>query len=208
MKKETPLIFIVDDDPDMRQALGLLFESADYDFETFACADEFLLRKSCHRTSCLILDVRMPGLNGLELQDELIKRERVVPIVFITGHGDVPKTVRAMKKGAVDFLPKPFSDEELLNAVDKATKESSRIRKNRSQKDSALRLLKTLSPREYEIMRGVITGMLNKQIAYKLGISERTVKFHRGHMMNKMQVVSVADLVRLTQKADIVPMKT
>ena len=208
MKKKTPLIFIVDDDPDMRQALGLLFESADYDFETFACADEFLLRKSCHRTSCLILDVRMPGLNGLELQDELIKRERVVPIVFITGHGDVPKTVRAMKKGAVDFLPKPFSDEELLNAVDKATKESSRIRKNRSQKDSALRLLKTLSPREHEIMRGVITGMLNKQIAYKLGISERTVKFHRGHMMNKMQVVSVADLVRLTQKADIVPMKT
>ena len=207
MKKKTPLIFIVDDDPDMRQALGLLFESADYDFETFACADEFLLRKPCHRTCCLILDIRMPGLNGLELQDELIKRELVVPIVFITGHGDVPKTVRAMKKGAVDFLPKPFIDEELLNAVDKAIEESSRIRKNKSQKDNVQRLLKTLTPREYEIMRWVITGMLNKQIAYKLGISERTVKFHRGNMMNKMQVVSVADLVRLTQKADILPIE-
>ena len=207
MKKKTPLIFIVDDDPDMRQALGLLFESADYEFETFACADEFLLRKPCHRTCCLILDIRMPGLNGLELQDELIKRELVVPIVFITGHGDVPKTVRAMKKGAVDFLPKPFIDEELLNAVDKAIEESSRIRKNKSQKDNIQRLLKTLTPREYEIMRWVITGMLNKQIAYKLGISERTVKFHRGNMMNKMQVVSVADLVRLTQKADILPIE-
>jgi len=208
MKKKTPLIFIVDDDPDVRQALGLLFESADYDFEIFACADEFLLRKACHRTCCLILDIRMPGLNGLELQDELIKREIAVPIIFITGHGDVPKTVRAMKKGAVDFLPKPFTDEELLNAVDKALEESSRIRKDKSQKDNVQRLLKTLTPREYEIMRWVITGMLNKQIAYNLGISERTVKFHRGNIMNKMQVVSVADLVRVTQKADVFPMKT
>ena len=207
MKKKTPLIFIVDDDKDVRQALGLLFESADYDFETFACADEFLLRKACHRTCCLILDIRMPGLNGLELQDELIKREIAVPIIFITGHGDMPKTVRAMKKGAVDFLPKPFNDKELLNAVDEALEESSRIRKNKSQKDDVQRLLKTLTPREYEIMRWVITGMLNKQIAYKLGISERTVKFHRGNIMNKMQVVSVADLVRLTQKANILPIE-
>lgn len=207
MKKKTPLIFIVDDDPDVRQALGLLFESADYDFETFACADEFLLRKPCHRTCCLILDIRMPGLSGLELQDKLIKRELVVPIVFITGHGDVPKSVRAMKKGAVDFLPKPFTDEELLNAVDNAIEECSRIRKIKSQKDNVQGLIKTLTPREYEIMRWIITGMLNKQIAYKVGISERTVKFHRGNIMKKMQVVSVADLVRLTQKADILPMK-
>jgi two-component system, LuxR family, response regulator FixJ len=208
MKKKTPLIFIVDDDPDVRQALGLLFESADYDFETFACADEFLMRKPCHRTCCLVLDISMPGLSGLELQDELIKRELVIPIVFITGHGDVPKTVKAMKKGAVDFLPKPFVDEELLNAVDEAIEKCSRIRKNKSEKDNVLHLLKTLTPREYEIMRWIIAGMLNKQIAYKLGISERTVKFHRGNIMNKMQVVSVADLVRLTQKAGIVPMKT
>jgi len=208
MKKKTPLIFIVDDDPDVRQALGLLFESADYDFETFACADEFLMRKPCHRTCCLVLDISMPGLSGLELQDELIKRELVIPIVFITGHGDVPKTVKAMKKGAVDFLPKPFVDEELLNAVDEAIEKCSRIRKNKSEKDNVLLLLKTLTPREYEIMRWIIAGMLNKQIAYKLGISERTVKFHRGNIMNKMQVVSVADLVRLTQKADVFPMKT
>jgi FixJ family two-component response regulator len=208
MKKKTPLIFIVDDDPDVRQALGLLFESADYDFETFACADEFLMRKPCHRTCCLVLDISMPGLSGLELQDELIKRELVIPIVFITGHGDVPKTVKAMKKGAVDFLPKPFVDEELLNAVDEAIEKCSRIRKNKSEKDNVLHLLKTLTPREYEIMRWIIAGMLNKQIAYKLGISERTVKFHRGNIMNKMQVVSVADLVRLTQKADVFPMKT
>ena len=208
MKKKRPLIFIVDDDPDVRQALGLLFESADYDFETFACADEFLMRKPCHRTCCLVLDISMPGLSGLELQDELIKRELVIPIVFITGHGDVPKTVKAMKKGAVDFLPKPFVDEELWNAVDEAIEKCSRIRKNKSEKNNVLHLLKTLTPREYEIMRWIIAGMLNKQIAYKLGISERTVKFHRGNIMNKMQVVSVADLVRLTQKADIVPMKT
>jgi FixJ family two-component response regulator len=208
MKKKTPLIFIVDDDPDVRQALGLLFESADYDVETFACADEFLMRKPCHRTCCLVLDISMPGLSGLELQDELIKRELVIPIVFITGHGDVPKTVKAMKKGAVDFLPKPFVDEELLNAVDEAIEKCSHIRKNKSEKDNVLHLLKTLTPREYEIMRWIIAGMLNKQIAYKLGISERTVKFHRGNIMNKMQVVSVADLVRLTQKADILPMKT
>ena len=208
MKKKTPLIFIVDDDSDVRQALGLLFESADYDFETFACADEFLMRKSCHRTCCLVLDISMPGLSGLELQDELIKRELVIPIVFITGHGDVPKTVKAMKKGAVDFLPKPFVDEELLNAVDEAIEKCSRIRKNKSETDNVLHLLKTLTPREYEIMRWIIAGMLNKQIAYKLGISERTVKFHRGNIMNKMQVVSVADLVRLTQKADVFPMKT
>jgi FixJ family two-component response regulator len=207
MKKETPLIFIVDDDPDVLEALGLLFESADYDFETFASADEFLLRKPCHRACCLVLDMRMPGLSGLELQDELIKRELVVPIVFITGHGDVPETVSAMKKGAVDFLPKPFVDEELLNAVDRAIEESSRIRKKKSQEDNVQCLLKTLTPREYEIMRCVIAGMLNKQVAYKLRISERTVKFHRGNIMGKMQVVSVADLVRLTQKADILPIK-
>jgi FixJ family two-component response regulator len=207
MKKETPLIFIVDDDPDVLEALGLLFESADYDFETFASADEFLLRKPCHRACCLVLDMRMPGLSGLELQDELIKRELVVPIVFITGHGGVPETVSAMKKGAVDFLPKPFVDEELLNAVDRAIEESSRIRKKKSQEDNVQCLLKTLTPREYEIMRCVIAGMLNKQVAYKLRISERTVKFHRGNIMGKMQVVSVADLVRLTQKADILPIK-
>jgi FixJ family two-component response regulator len=207
MKKETPLIFIVDDDPDVLEALGLLFESADYDFETFASADEFLLRKPCHRACCLVLDMRMPGLSGLELQDELIKRELVVPIVFITGHGDVPETVSAMKKGAVDFLPKPFVDEELLNAVDRAIEESSRIRKKKSQEDNVQCLLKTLTPREYEIMRCVIAGMLNKQVAYKLRIIERTVKFHRGNIMGKMQVVSVADLVRLTQKADILPIK-
>ena len=207
MKKKTPLIFIVDDDPDVRQALGLLFESADYDVETFACADEFLMRKPCHRTCCLVLDISMPGLSGLELQDELIKRELVIPIVFITGHGDVPKTVKAMKKGAVDFLPKPFAEEDLMNAVDRAIEENSRTRKRKSQEDNVQGLLKTLTPREYEIMRCVIAGMLNKQVAYKLRISERTVKFHRGNIMGKMQVVSVADLVRLTEKAGILPVK-
>ena len=207
MNKKAPLIFIVDDDPDVRLALSRLIESAGFDFETFSSADKFLLRKPCHRSSCLILDIRMPGLNGLELQEELVKRDIVVPIIFISGHGDIPMSVKAMKKGAVDFLPKPFDDEELLSAIDKAVEKSVRIRKTKLQKDNVQRFSKTLTPREHEVMRWVITGMLNKQIACQLDICEKTVKFHRAHIMDKMQVVSVAELVRLAQKAEILPAK-
>ncbi|MDX2512600.1 MAG: response regulator [Desulfobacterales bacterium] len=205
MMEKPPLIFIVDDDPDVRLALSRLIDSVELDFETFASADEFLLRKLPNRPCCLILDIRMPGLNGLELQEELVKREHAIPIVFITGHGDIPMSVKAMKKGAVDFLPKPFDEEDLLSAVDKAIAKSDQMRKSELEKANVQGLLQALTPREHEVMRWVITGMLNKQIARTLDISEKTVKFHRAHIMEKMQVESVAELVRLTQKADILP---
>ena len=205
MTKSIPVVFIVDDASSVRKALERLVRSAGFNVETFASGEEFLQRKHHKGPSCLVLDVRLPGLSGIELQKKLVQENISVPIIFITGHGDIPMSVRAMKNGAVDFLPKPFDGKELLTAIERAIEKAVRIRQNETERARIERLLKTLTPREYEVLRWAITGMLNKQIAYRLKITERTVKAHRGCIMEKMQVESVADLVRITQKCGIIP---
>jgi FixJ family two-component response regulator len=199
------LIYIVDDDVSVRKALMRLTRSSGYDAEAFSSAEEFLSGELSSAPCCLVLDVCMPGLDGLELQERLAEKETPVPIVFISGHGDIPMSVKAMKKGAVDFLPKPFSDDDLLGSIERALALSAQLLEARSRKQRIHSLVETLTPREYEVMRWVITGMLNKQIAWELDIAEKTVKVHRGRVMEKMQVDSVAELVRLAEEAGIGP---
>lgn len=197
------LVFIVDDDESIRRSLGRLFRSARLVSEAFGSAGAFLERPPHHGPSCVVLDVRMPGLDGLELQQTLADRE--TQIVFLTGHGDVPMCADAMKAGAIDFLTKPVDDERLLDAVGRALERSVGICKARSERIAARARLDTLTPREFEVMRRVIAGLLNKQIAEELGAAEKTIKIHRGRVMTKMGVTSVADLVRLSQAASVVP---
>ena len=205
MSENNPRVFIVDDDPSIRKSLDRLIRSAGLAVETFATAHEFLERHSHKGPSCLVLDVKMPGLNGLELQEKLLSQEYAMPIIFITGHGDIPMTVKAIRKGAIDFLSKPFDDKDLLDAVHEALQTDSKAWTVRDELEDIHRRLKSLTPREYEILTYVINGMLNNQIAYALKISEKTVKVHRGRVMEKMDVDSVAELVRLTEKLDIKP---
>jgi len=200
-----PTIFIIDDDDSVRKGLSRLLRSAGFAVETFATAGQFLEREHYEGIGCLVLDVRMPGISGIDLQDELGKADYSMPIVFITGHGNIPMGVQAMKKGAVDFLAKPFDDEELLQAVREAIDKDTQGRAEHIEVHDIRGRLELLTPREYEILRYVITGMLNKQIAYELGISEKTVKVHRGRIMEKLGIDSVADLVRLAEKAGITP---
>lgn len=208
MRKSIPIVFIADDDPSVRKGLERLIKSAGFKVETFASAEEFLQRKPYRGgPSCLVLDVRMPGLSGIDLQKELIQKGISLPIIFITGHGSIPMSVKAMKDGAVDFLPKPFDEKDLLFAIDRAIDKDVQMRKNEAEKIKIRHRLNTLTPREYDVLRWVITGMLNKQIASKLKVTEKTIKVHRGRLMQKMQVVSVADLIRLTQKCGITPAK-
>jgi FixJ family two-component response regulator len=208
MKKASRMTFIVDDDPSVRKGLERLIKSAGYKVETFASAEEFLERKPYRGgPSCLVLDVSMPGLSGIDLQKELTRKGMSLPIIFITGHGNIPMSVKAMKNGAVDFLPKPFNDKELLSAIDRAIDKDTEKLKKHSEKAKIRRRINTLTPREYDVLRWVITGMLNKQIAAKLRVTEKTVKVHRGRVMQKMRVLSVAELVRLTQKCGIAPAK-
>jgi len=202
-----PTVFIIDDDASIRKSLSRLLRSAGYTAETFASAEEFLGREHFNGIGCLLLDVQMPGLSGMDLQKELHKADYHMPIIFITGHGDIPMSVEAMKKGAVDFLIKPFDDRKLLQAVESAIE---RNRQTRAEYDETLDIRKRielLTPRENEILRYVITGMLNKQIALKLDIAEKTIKIHRGRIMEKLRVHSVADLVRLAEKAGITPLR-
>lgn len=200
----SPTIFLIDDDPSVRRALARLIKAAGYQVQTFASAREFLdgmPDAAC--TACLILDVRMPGLSGIDLQRELQLTNLVLPIIFITGHGDIPTTVRAMKAGAVDFLPKPVRDADLLRAIEQAF---ARAVHDRAELDAAQDIqnrVQKLTPREREVMHLVVKGWLNKQIAFKLGTVEKTVKVHRARVMDKMQVDSVAELVRLTERAEI-----
>jgi len=201
-----PTVFLVDDDPSILKSLSRLLRSAGYTAETFASAEEFLGREHFNGIGCLLLDVRMPGLSGMDLQDELSQADYSMPIIFITGHGNIPMSVQAMKKGAVDFLTKPFDDEELLQAVKKAIEKDRKAKAEQAEMHDALRRIEQLTPREHEILRYVITGMLNKQIALKLDIAEKTVKIHRGRIMEKLCVDSVADLVRLAEKAGIKPL--
>jgi FixJ family two-component response regulator len=200
-----PTVFIIDDDASVRKSLSRLLRSAGFEAETFATAELFLEREHYNGIGCLVLDVRMPGISGIDLQDELSKADYSMPIVFITGHGDIPMGVHAIKKGAVDFLPKPFEDEELLQAVREAIAKDTQGRAEYAEVHEVRERIALLTARERDVLRYVITGMLNKQIAYELGIAEKTVKVHRGRIMEKLGVDSVADLVRLAEKAGITP---
>jgi FixJ family two-component response regulator len=204
-EKETT-IFVVDDDPSVRKGLRRLLKSAGYSAETFASAEDFLvLNKSGYGPACLILDLKMPGMNGLDLQEELTNQNHIMPIIFVTGHGDIPSSVKAIKRGAVDFLSKPFDDEQLFDAVEEALIKGTKARAVLKEKEGIRQRLGTLTPREYEILTHVIAGLLNKQTAYILKISEKTVKVHRARIMEKMGVDSVAQLVRLAEKVEVQP---
>ena len=200
------LICIVDDDESVRRGLGRLFRSVRLPAEAFDSAQAYLDRTPHDGPSCLVLDVRMPGLDGLGLQRALTRRE--AQIIFLTGHGDVPMCVEAMKAGAVDFLTKPVDDQDLLAAVNHALTRSVEARKAIAQRAAARALLDTLTPREFEVMQRVIAGALNKQIADALGAAEKTIKIHRGRVMEKMEVTSVADLVRVAGDAGVAPVAT
>ena len=197
------LVFVIDDDASVRKSLARLLRSADYKSEIFESASDFLARAPHDGPSCVVVDVQMPGLTGIELQKDLIQRHREEQLVFITGHGDIPMCAQAMKAGAVDFLPKPFRHDELLRCIDNALIRSVEERQSSAEKNEARRLLDLLTPREFEVMQLVITGMLNKQIAGEMGTAEKTVKVHRGRVMQKLGVTSVAELVRLVQRAGI-----
>lgn len=200
---EATLVCVVDDDESVRQGLSRLFRSARFPVETFGSAEDYLDRPAHNGPSCLVLDVRMPGLDGLELQQTLAGRE--TQIVFITGHGDVPMCAQALKAGAVDFLTKPVDDEVLFAAVTRALARSTEIRKAKAERASTRAKLDQLTPREFEVLQRVIAGWLNKQIAAELGAAEKTVKIHRGRVMEKMGVASVAELVRIAQVAGVTP---
>jgi FixJ family two-component response regulator len=199
------LVCIVDDDQSVRRAVRRLFKSAGYSAEIFASAEDYLAREIFDGPSCLVLDLRMPGLNGLGLQEALEPRGAGEQIIFLTGHGDVPTCKQAMKKGAVDFLVKPFDDDELLGAVQRALDRSEEYLRKRSERREARERIDKLTPREFEVLRFVITGLLNKQIAAQLHTAEKTIKVHRGRAMQKLEATSVPDLIRLTQRAGIVP---
>ena len=195
-----PIVFVVDDDVSVRESLELLIDFAGWKPETFASAEEFLARPRSLTPSCLVLDVSLPELTGLELQ-RLIASDRIdMPIIFITGHGDVPMTVQAMKAGAAEFLTKPFDDEALLTAIRQAIARSTATLNDQAELQLLRECYASLTPREQEVMRLVVSGMLNKQIGLKLGISEITVKAHRGKVMLKMKAGSVADLVKVAMR--------
>jgi FixJ family two-component response regulator len=203
---KSPIVFVVDDDVSVRESLELLIKFAGWQPETFCSAEEFLARPRSQTPSCLVLDVSLPDLNGLELQ-KLIGDRSDMPIIFITGHGDVPMTVQAMKAGAVEFLMKPFDDEVLLSAIRNAIKRSAAVLDDQAELQTLRDNYESLTPREQEIMRLVVAGMLNKQIGMKLGISEITVKAHRGKAMQKMKAGSLADLVKLAVRLGLAPAK-
>jgi FixJ family two-component response regulator len=205
MTSTTAMVFVIDDDDSVRKSLGRMLDAADYSVELFKSASEFLSRPAHPGPSCVIVDVQMPGLNGIELQKALIQRRREEQLVFITGHGNIPMCAKAMKAGAVDFLPKPFKHKELLESVERALGRSVEQGRRVSKKKHARNLLDRLTPREFEVMELVARGLLNKQVAAELGIAETTVKCHRAHVMKKLEITSVPELMLLLQKAEVSP---
>ncbi len=200
MRKDVPTVFIVDDESSVRNALEKLVKSVDMNAKTFASAGEFLRFHRPDTPCCLLLDVRMPEMSGLVLQEQLAGPDSSLPIIFMTGYGDVPMSVRAMKAGAVDFLQKPFDEQTLLDAIHHAVDQDRRARQERAEVEEIHQRLDALTPREHEVFVLVVKGMRNKQIAEKLGTSEKTIKVHRSRVMRKLQVKSLAELVQLAEK--------
>jgi len=205
MSAGSAVIYVVEDDRSFRKSVERLIRATGFRAVAFESADAFLSLPRIERPACLLLDVRLPGIDGLALQQELIEKGSSLPIIFMTGHGSIPMSVQAMKKGAVDFLPKPFEAEDLRSAILKALERDEQNTEKEIQSEKVSSLIDTLTPREKEVLRWVITGKLNKQIADALGVTEKTVKVHRGRVMQKIGVSSVAELVRLAEKANISP---
>jgi FixJ family two-component response regulator len=205
MMTPNAMVFVIDDDASMRKSLGRLLDAAHYKTELFTSAPEFLTRTVHPGPSCVIVDVQMPGLNGIDFQKALIEGGREEQLVFITGHGNIPMCAQVMKAGAIDFLSKPFKRDELLESVARALGRSTEQGRRTSEKNQARALLERLTPREHEVMQLVATGMLNKQVGAELGMAEKTVKTHRAHMMQKLRITSVAELMVVLQKGEIPP---
>jgi FixJ family two-component response regulator len=200
MKPADPMVYVVDDDTSMREALSSLIRSVGLRVAVFSSAQEFMSHERPDAAACLVLDVRLPGLSGLDLQGELLTADVHIPIIFITGHGDIPMSVRAMKAGAAEFLPKPFREQELLDAIREALERDEAAREDRGQVTELRRKYDTLTDREREVMSPIVKGMLNKQVAANLGISEVTVKVHRRHIMEKMGAKSLPEMVRMSER--------
>jgi FixJ family two-component response regulator len=201
----TAIVFVIDDDESVRRALGRQLRTAGFQVETFDSAQDYLARAPQAGIACIVTDVRMPGMSGLDLQDSLAQAGRALPMVFITGHGDIPTTVRAMKSGAVNFLPKPFAERDMLAAVTEALERSRRMDRTRAETEQIRARFQTLTLREREVLRLVASGLLNKIIADRLGVAETTIKVHRGRVMEKMGASSLAELVRMSERLGLAP---